>query len=490
MRFFSLLILTLIGLAVAAPSFGMQITDYPSFLNIRPSMPLTAIVSVVFNALLMAGGLAGLVMIVLGGVKYLTSAGLPAETKDAKNQIFAAILGLIILFSSWLVLNSINPEITTIREPSMSPVPVITPPDAPSGPTDPSPAAFFYIPLGEIIDDVIEQEQDSLPKMRDFADSAMECHHSQCDGGECEYWVSVPCPEEEGEEGEEGDDDSTDDGTEDTGDDSGGGFDWGDFFWMLKIPTVQAEGDCGYWATCSAPCNTGDPCPPDRSSVVSEVLAAADKMEEEIAQLRRAKTKIGECVLKEETILLSCEEAKGIYEPEEGEAPPSQWDEIYDCEQGYDFYCLYGTEEEGWLDKIVLPFETIKGSIAKTRELENIVYGCNCSQCMFCCECCAACGGTPCPSQTYSLLSEAVSAVGELEARLNRLESTISEITGLSMADEVSALTCSEAYSWLKSIKESGCPGVRVFPCCPIDEAMQETIRTCQGTDFFFCTAP
>jgi len=55
--------------------------------------------------------------LVYGGFRYLTSAGSPAAMADAKDQIFSAILGLIILFSSWLILNTINPELLILCKP-------------------------------------------------------------------------------------------------------------------------------------------------------------------------------------------------------------------------------------------------------------------------------------------------------------------------------------------------------------------------------------
>ncbi len=214
-------------------------------------------------------------------------------------------------------------------------------------------------------------------------------------------------------------------------------------------------------------------------------------MEKEMAQLQQAKSRIGECVMQEDTILLSCQEVLDIFTPEEGDIPSEQWDEVQDCRQGYDFYCLYGTDETGWLDEIILPLETIEEAIAKTRDLGDVILNCNCSNSSFSCgDCSGGCSGTPCPAQTYVLLAEALAAVDELEVRLNKLKDTITEITGLSMADEIITLTCSEAYSWLKSIKQSGCPGEKVFPCCPVDEETETIIRACQNTDFFFCSAP
>jgi len=101
---------------------ALQVANYPGFLNIQENMSLTALVSSLFAFLLAIAGIAAFVMIVFGGVKYLASAGDPSKMKDAKDQIFAAILGLIILFSSWMILNTINPNLVELREPGESPL--------------------------------------------------------------------------------------------------------------------------------------------------------------------------------------------------------------------------------------------------------------------------------------------------------------------------------------------------------------------------------
>jgi len=88
-------------------------------LNIRAGMTLMELVSMIFGFLLMVAGLAAFVMIVWGGVNYLTSAGDPSRTGDAKNQIFSAVLGLIIMLASWMILNTINPQLVELREPGL-----------------------------------------------------------------------------------------------------------------------------------------------------------------------------------------------------------------------------------------------------------------------------------------------------------------------------------------------------------------------------------
>jgi hypothetical protein len=98
---------------------ALQISDYPSFLNLRAGMTLMELVSAIFGFLLIIAGLATFVMIVWGGISYLTSAGDPSKTSDAKSQIFSAVLGLIIILASWMILNTINPQLVELREPGV-----------------------------------------------------------------------------------------------------------------------------------------------------------------------------------------------------------------------------------------------------------------------------------------------------------------------------------------------------------------------------------
>ena len=71
-------------------------------------------VKYIFNLAIMIAGLVVLGVMVYGGFRYLTSAGNPTIMTDAKDQIFSAFLGLIILLSSWLILYTINPQLVKI----------------------------------------------------------------------------------------------------------------------------------------------------------------------------------------------------------------------------------------------------------------------------------------------------------------------------------------------------------------------------------------
>jgi len=70
----------------------------------------------IFYLAIAISGLLAFGALVYGGVRWLASGGNPASMSDAKDQIFAGILGLVILLSSWLVLNTINPQLLVFKE--------------------------------------------------------------------------------------------------------------------------------------------------------------------------------------------------------------------------------------------------------------------------------------------------------------------------------------------------------------------------------------
>jgi len=65
----------------------------------------------IFNFVLAAAAILAVIMIVIGGLKHIGAAGNPNTIKDAKDQIYWAILGLILALSSWMILNTINPDL-------------------------------------------------------------------------------------------------------------------------------------------------------------------------------------------------------------------------------------------------------------------------------------------------------------------------------------------------------------------------------------------
>ena len=76
--------------------------------------PLSDYVKYLFNFSIIIAGLVAFGVCILGGAKHLTSAGDPTKMSDAKDQIFAGFLGLIILLSSYLILTTIDPQLVIV----------------------------------------------------------------------------------------------------------------------------------------------------------------------------------------------------------------------------------------------------------------------------------------------------------------------------------------------------------------------------------------
>jgi len=95
---------------------------YPVFpgtpdINDPANRTLPGIVAWLYTLIVGISGLAAFVMIVWGGVQYMTSSGDPTKTSDAKEKIRAALLGLLLVLASFLILQVINPELTLLQEP-------------------------------------------------------------------------------------------------------------------------------------------------------------------------------------------------------------------------------------------------------------------------------------------------------------------------------------------------------------------------------------
>ncbi|GAI49317.1 unnamed protein product, partial [marine sediment metagenome] len=75
----------------------------------------------VFTFAIIIAGLLAFGALIYGGIRYLTSAGDPTKMADARAQVTAGILGLIILLSSYLILNTINPQLVLPKKPPIMP---------------------------------------------------------------------------------------------------------------------------------------------------------------------------------------------------------------------------------------------------------------------------------------------------------------------------------------------------------------------------------
>jgi 3D (Asp-Asp-Asp) domain-containing protein len=69
----------------------------------------------IYNYLLGIAGLLATIVMMYGGLRWLASAGNPQAISDAKAWITGAVFGLILLFSTYIILNTVNPELTNLK---------------------------------------------------------------------------------------------------------------------------------------------------------------------------------------------------------------------------------------------------------------------------------------------------------------------------------------------------------------------------------------
>mgnify|MGYP001565893360 CR=1 FL=1 len=65
--------------------------------------------------LIAIGGVIAIVTAIIGGVQYIASGITPSQKNDAKKRIENAFVGLAIVLTSYLILNSINPDLVKIN---------------------------------------------------------------------------------------------------------------------------------------------------------------------------------------------------------------------------------------------------------------------------------------------------------------------------------------------------------------------------------------
>jgi len=113
----------LVGLAVAQP---VQQQIYPgvggqNLVGSSASGSIPALVKYIFNLIVWVCILAAILVLIAGGVQYVTSVGDVGKMTGAKTRIYSSLLGLTILIGAWFVLHTMNPSLVI---PSISYVPL------------------------------------------------------------------------------------------------------------------------------------------------------------------------------------------------------------------------------------------------------------------------------------------------------------------------------------------------------------------------------
>jgi len=106
--FFSTISLFLLSSGMAFAQFAFDIcpedTSDRSFNRLCDLTPDTALPSV-FTIILIIAIIVALFYLIWGGLKWITSGGDKGNVETARNHIVAVIIGLILVFLSWFILN-------------------------------------------------------------------------------------------------------------------------------------------------------------------------------------------------------------------------------------------------------------------------------------------------------------------------------------------------------------------------------------------------
>ena len=155
-KLFLFVFFAIVFLLEACSVFALEV-DLPG-LSSNPTVP--EYLKYFFNlGIGLAGGLAILTM-VIGGFHYLVSFGMGKVTSAGKDWIKSGITGLLILACSYLIVSTINPQLTFFRLGDLIAIPI--PGDNPIIWTPPSPEGITYkeIPIGTLTENVLARTID------------------------------------------------------------------------------------------------------------------------------------------------------------------------------------------------------------------------------------------------------------------------------------------------------------------------------------------
>lgn len=111
-----LLFLAFVGLSFVSAQLTPEI-KYPKIgtREITATTSLGEYIGYIFSLGIIIGVLIAIGILIYGGFLFLSSTGKPEQLKEAKDRIFAAFLGLAILLGSYLILATVNPQLTIIK---------------------------------------------------------------------------------------------------------------------------------------------------------------------------------------------------------------------------------------------------------------------------------------------------------------------------------------------------------------------------------------
>jgi len=111
-----LFLFLVLSLVLVSNVYALE-TQYPEIAGKTITQETTPAGYVVyFFYLVMAlGSVLVFITLVMAGIDFVTAGGEPSKISEGKKKIMSAIIGLVVLLSAFLILNSINPELLNIK---------------------------------------------------------------------------------------------------------------------------------------------------------------------------------------------------------------------------------------------------------------------------------------------------------------------------------------------------------------------------------------
>ena len=95
-------------LAMDAPVFAnakSEVTSGVSSVNDGNSTDLPSFITNIVNILLFLAGAIAVIVIIIGGIRYVLSSGDSGQVQAAKNTILYAVIGLIVVIMAYAIVN-------------------------------------------------------------------------------------------------------------------------------------------------------------------------------------------------------------------------------------------------------------------------------------------------------------------------------------------------------------------------------------------------
>lgn len=115
--FFLVSLLSILSPIILINAQEISYLDIPGAKDPTASLPSFIYYIYVFGAI--SAGFLAVLMIIIGGLKLIIAGGNPRKIVDGRDQILKAIMGMLLIFFSFFILITINPDLIVLQEPSI-----------------------------------------------------------------------------------------------------------------------------------------------------------------------------------------------------------------------------------------------------------------------------------------------------------------------------------------------------------------------------------